>query len=125
MLLLVLQLLEHILVLEDDALFLLLLLSPLLVVAEIYPLLEGADLVLLLDFEYVEVGLALGALVLPPLLQLLLLELLGLELDLVGLHVLLLPGQLLLYLLEVEELGALLEPAGLLRVHFLLDRPLN
>jgi hypothetical protein len=71
--------------------------------------LEGLGLVLLLCLQLVEVDFALLVVGESVLLQLLLLEFVGLELDFVGLHVVLLLAQLLLDPAQLQQLGTLVE----------------
>ena len=89
--------LHDILVFQYEPFFLNYSLSLFLIDSELYFLFEGTDLSLVFIFEEGQVGFGFGLLVFFPLFDLLLFEFFGFALDLVGLHVVLLAGELLLY----------------------------
>ena len=88
--------LHDILVLENEPFFLDFALSLFLIDGELNFLFEGADFSLMFIFEEGQVGFAFGLLVFLPLFDLLLFEFFGFALNLVGFHVVLLSGELLL-----------------------------
>ncbi len=88
--------LDDILVLQYEPFFLNNSLSLFLIDNELYFLFEGTDLSLVFIFEEGQVGFGFGLLVFFPLFDLLLFEFFGFALDLMGFHVVLLAGELLL-----------------------------
>lgn len=106
------QFLHYIFVLEDEPFFLNFSLSFFLVEDQLNFLLEGADFVLMFVFEKGQVCFTFRVLAFLPLFDFLLFEFFGLSLDLVGFHIILLSGELLLDFSEVEELRAFLEIFG-------------
>jgi hypothetical protein len=119
------KLLYHVLVLQYQSFLLYFPLPLFLVNCQLDLLLKGADLSLMSIFEQGQVAFAFGVLVFFPLLNFLPLKFLGLALYLMGLHVVLLAGELLFDFPEVEKLGALLEVFGFLGVDVVFNEHLK